>query len=419
MEVQRQRTASPSVSDGGSRGRGDVGGTAKMEGENEGQPSIKLCLSSGADPSPRTKPVMMKHEKPVFTPAQLHELQKQALVFKYIAAGLHVPAQLLIPIWKSVVASLGPASGGIYKQFPSFVGFSPEELDLRTMMDPEPGRCRRTDGKKWRCSRSVVPHQKYCERHMHRGCRSRKLVEASQLASPPDATPPNKSKGDTENSNTNHSLEQTSSKNDGISFIGGRDDITTIEAPPIYASTSFNTRCCSNITNHNSNYMSHNSIINRKRMSEEVTIAGNGISLGFGFSPKSVLQVVGSTGLSLGKSDLELEVGRCRRTDGKKWRCHRDVVPYKKYCRLHMHRGSKKHIEVSIPSAAAASGTSGLPPISMLPNKEDSRGLNTCLSMSITRPQGASNDEKCDTSGSSDTTISDTMTCYEISNFSS
>lgn len=45
-------------------------------------------------------------------------------------------------------------------------------------MDPEPGRCRRTDGKKWRCSRDAVPDQKYCERHINRGRhRSRKLVE--------------------------------------------------------------------------------------------------------------------------------------------------------------------------------------------------------------------------------------------------
>jgi hypothetical protein len=48
----------------------------------------------------------------------------------------------------------------------------------RGAMDPEPGRCRRTDGKKWRCSRDVVTGQKYCERHMHRGRnRSRKPVE--------------------------------------------------------------------------------------------------------------------------------------------------------------------------------------------------------------------------------------------------
>ena len=72
-------------------------------------------------------------------------------------------------------------------------------------MDPEPGRCRRTDGKKWRCSRDVVAGQKYCERHMHRGRnRSRKPVElptptsgggggtlgasSSSISSPPLAT---------------------------------------------------------------------------------------------------------------------------------------------------------------------------------------------------------------------------------------
>lgn len=44
--------------------------------------------------------------------------------------------------------------------------------------DPEPGRCRRTDGKKWRCSRDAVADQKYCERHINRGRhRSRKHVE--------------------------------------------------------------------------------------------------------------------------------------------------------------------------------------------------------------------------------------------------
>jgi hypothetical protein len=50
--------------------------------------------------------------------------------------------------------------------------------------DPEPGRCRRTDGKKWRCSKEAYPDSKYCEKHMHRGKnRSRKPVEMS-LATP-------------------------------------------------------------------------------------------------------------------------------------------------------------------------------------------------------------------------------------------
>lgn len=53
-------------------------------------------------------------------------------------------------------------------------------IDLRfsSGSDPEPWRCRRTDGKKWRCSRDVAPDQKYCERHAHKSRpRSRKLVE--------------------------------------------------------------------------------------------------------------------------------------------------------------------------------------------------------------------------------------------------
>lgn len=46
-------------------------------------------------------------------------------------------------------------------------------------IDPEPGRCRRTDGKKWRCSKDAHPESKYCERHMNRSrYRSRKPVES-------------------------------------------------------------------------------------------------------------------------------------------------------------------------------------------------------------------------------------------------
>jgi hypothetical protein len=56
-------------------------------------------------------------------------------------------------------------------------------FDYRNSMEPEPGRCRRTDGKKWRCSRDVVPGHKYCERHVHRGRgRSRKPAEAAAAA---------------------------------------------------------------------------------------------------------------------------------------------------------------------------------------------------------------------------------------------
>ena len=58
------------------------------------------------------------------------------------------------------------------------VGWGGFHLGFSNSTDPEPGRCRRTDGKKWRCSRDAVVDQKYCERHMNRGRhRSRKPVE--------------------------------------------------------------------------------------------------------------------------------------------------------------------------------------------------------------------------------------------------
>jgi hypothetical protein len=58
------------------------------------------------------------------------------------------------------------------------VGWGSFQLGYSSNADLEPGRCRRTDGKKWRCSRDAVADQKYCERHMNRGRhRSRKHVE--------------------------------------------------------------------------------------------------------------------------------------------------------------------------------------------------------------------------------------------------
>lgn len=55
--------------------------------------------------------------------------------------------------------------------------------------DVEPSRCRRTDGKKWRCSRDAVGDLRYCERHINRSrYRSRKHVEG-QKATPTIAGP--------------------------------------------------------------------------------------------------------------------------------------------------------------------------------------------------------------------------------------
>ncbi|GMH06341.1 hypothetical protein Nepgr_008181 [Nepenthes gracilis] len=112
-----------------------------------------------------------------FTPAQWIELENQALIYKSLAANVPVPASLLIPIGKPInPAVFSGLSAGSFP--PLSYGWGSFHLGFSGNTDPEPGRCRRTDGKKWRCSRDAVTDQKYCERHMNRGRhRSRKPVE--------------------------------------------------------------------------------------------------------------------------------------------------------------------------------------------------------------------------------------------------
>jgi len=45
--------------------------------------------------------------------------------------------------------------------------------DKTNNTESAPDRCRRTDGKKWQCKSVVLPGQKYCATHMHRGAKKR------------------------------------------------------------------------------------------------------------------------------------------------------------------------------------------------------------------------------------------------------
>ncbi|XP_008796979.2 growth-regulating factor 6-like isoform X1 [Phoenix dactylifera] len=112
-----------------------------------------------------------------FTPSQWLELEQQALIYKYMNANAPIPASLLISIRRSLSSSRFTSfSAGSLG--PNTFRWGSLHLGLSGNADAEPGRCRRTDGKKWRCSRDAVADQKYCERHMNRGRhRSRKPVE--------------------------------------------------------------------------------------------------------------------------------------------------------------------------------------------------------------------------------------------------
>uniref|UniRef100_A0A0D9VLR5 Growth-regulating factor n=1 Tax=Leersia perrieri TaxID=77586 RepID=A0A0D9VLR5_9ORYZ len=130
-----------------------------------------------------------------FTASQWQELEHQALIYKYMASGTPIPSDLILPLRRSFLldSALATSPSLAFPPQPSLgwgcfgMGFG------RKAEDPEPGRCRRTDGKKWRCSKEAYPDSKYCEKHMHRGKnRSRKPVEMS-LATPPTPPPSNTS----------------------------------------------------------------------------------------------------------------------------------------------------------------------------------------------------------------------------------
>ncbi|XWS77169.1 hypothetical protein CRYUN_Cryun01aG0238600 [Craigia yunnanensis] len=325
LSMEAKPVQSPPLPDSGGGESGtqkrseEKGGMVKMKEEEkkkEGSPSIKLGL--GIDGNTSEKPVM-KHGKCVFTTAQLHELQLQTLIFKYIAGGIPVPVNLVMPIWKSFASSFGSAHGGIYGRYPSFVGVSPQGFDYRNMMDPEPGRCRRTDGKKWRCSKNVIPDQKYCEQHMHRGCRrSRKPVEPSQITLPDSPLSKNSNKVSENsknlsapvsfqyinpsscNTSTSHETTTTTAM-DSNNVCSIRNSISTsaTTSSTIITATNNNNKndCKRNKNSPNTSEkgveklsVSDNNIINRSSKSGNKATVGNSISPGVGFSPKSVLQ---------------------------------------------------------------------------------------------------------------------------------
>ncbi|KAL0909709.1 hypothetical protein M5K25_020600 [Dendrobium thyrsiflorum] len=119
-----------------------------------------------------------------FTASQWQELEHQALIYKYIASGIPIPSDLILPIRRSFLLDSTTTSPSLAFPTQAQLGWSCFQMGFgKKAEDPEPGRCRRTDGKKWRCSKEAYPDSKYCERHMHRGKnRSRKPVEISLAA---------------------------------------------------------------------------------------------------------------------------------------------------------------------------------------------------------------------------------------------
>ncbi|XP_049350855.1 growth-regulating factor 9-like [Solanum verrucosum] len=403
-------------------GKGKEDEIKKKEGS---PPCIELSLGYGS-----SSHVVEEDEKDakssnsLFTAAQFQELQLQAVIFKYLVSGLPVPFHLFFIIWNSVSSSLG--DGGIYKLYPTLGRF-----DYTSMTDPEPGRCRRTDGKKWRCKRDVIPGQKYCGQHVHRGRRSRKPVESSEHVMRSDDTniiskitklyassddpgskcAPASSKtsclSSTSRSNQYNSIEDSSVKPRFINSINGsekqdnymicnRKDITTsVRTPSFISGDNADTK------NIDFNRISP-SKTNQKQNCGEARKHGALVPI-FGLSTKSDLQH------SIGS---EADQQRCRRSDGKKWRCSKTVVPCQKYCETHMHRGANRK---RVASVSVVVPPSKPPSYRFCPPENDGtrRNLNTSLSIyTIPGRQNITDDDSNSNSISDATTITDEIPAF-------
>ncbi|KAK4418744.1 Growth-regulating factor 9 [Sesamum alatum] len=413
---------------------------------------IGSCACADEGGLKRNKRIKQEKKESLFTELQFHEFYSQILVYNSIASGLPVPFHLFLPIWTSVFNSLGPS---IYKKYPSFLGISPENSDQSySIMDPEPGRCRRTDGRKWRCSKNVVPLQKYCERHMHRGRQgSRKHVEtienvprthnkisddnrmpivslitphidngiAISFQSNLDPRQPcsNYRNGVPETVRSNENRDALLAINATIAAGSlGNEVNKNINVDYAATSTSLSSNYNGNAKggNHTEKTGSGFENPNPGKISGKKHIVGRENYLGFisprfGLSPKSVLRCgAGKVSLELGSKNVtETERQRCRRTDGKKWQCRRDAIPHQKYCEAHMHRGAKRFMLNPQFSSNPMATSARMAPISCNIGSSLDNGIN--LNTIPASPQHVTGDNS--TSSTSDaTTITDENISY-------
>lgn len=126
--------------------------------------------------------------------------------------------------------------------------------------------------------------------------------------------------------------------------------------------------------------------------------------------PISSCCVTGITNLTFGcHTCSETEQERCRRSDGKKWRCSRNVVPHQKYCEIHMHRGAKRKSVAPDSVVVPPSKPSFCPP----ENDATGRNLNTSLSIyTIPGPQNTTDGDSNSNSTSDATTITDEIPAF-------
>ncbi|XP_042050391.1 growth-regulating factor 7-like isoform X2 [Salvia splendens] len=295
---------------------------------------IGSCASANANANANAIEGGLKQVKRerLFSRDQFAELCNQICIHNSIVYGFPVAFHLLLPIWISVFHSLGPA---IYIIYPTLSGFSPEKSDHSTVMDDsEPGRCRRTDGRKWRCSKNAVLLQKYCESHMHRGRQgSRKHVEPIQRVSRP----------------INHRVPDATRMPVMSLVASDVDDRVSVSVQSDLAPSQLR---CTNSADYTLSMCSSsraNCLVSGGDHGDGKSSLGDADPVNLSGRMPNVVgnNYVGFNYPRNGKVGVGLDATeggaqRCRRTDGKKWQCRRDVLYNQKYCEAHMHRGVKR-----------------------------------------------------------------------------
>lgn len=100
--------------------------------------------------------------------------------------------------------------------------------------------------------------------------------------------------------------------------------------------------------------------------------------------------VVNSNAVCKNRGITVEEPQRCKRTDGKRWRCSKEAIPQKKYCGSHINRGSKRGRSSSEAATAAT----------LVTLKNDHSNLNTDLSILHAKCPSTVIDVDSSTSGS-------------------
>ncbi|XP_065850394.1 growth-regulating factor 1-like [Euphorbia lathyris] len=177
-----------------------------------------------------------------FTATQWQELEHQALIYKYMISGIPIPSDLLFNIKRTSCLDSSPIPSKLFARQSPHIGWSCFQMGLGRKIDPEPGRCRRTDGKKWRCSKEAYPDSKYCERHMHRGKnRSRKPVEIGTQTTTTTLPTPNISSSITNKTNLlNPSSHLLSSTDQNQTHHHFQNQQQQLHYPPAYDNSHLN-----------------------------------------------------------------------------------------------------------------------------------------------------------------------------------